>query len=333
LGVAASPLAGSVTVIIPAYKAAAFLDRAVASALAQTVAPLEIIIVDDASPDDTLAVANALALTSPLIRVLPMPINGGPSKARNAAIAAARGDWVAVLDADDAWKPGRIAALTALGAKQNADYVADNQILYDAGSSQEVRLGFRPRWATQPLTAEGLFLNDLNEVSEFGYGILKPFVRRSFLMAHGIWYEENDRYGEDFRYSANILLEGGKGVLTSEAYYIYTTRRGELSGKMSSLSQSSPRFDLLIEASDALAAKYASKIGPSLSAAIHKRRAQLWRVHLSNQARELRRKRRYAAYGVFVLTHPPLLGWLIRQVAVRVWRRIAPATSPIPSAP
>jgi succinoglycan biosynthesis protein ExoO len=324
LGIAATPQAGSVSVIIPAYKAAAFLERAVSSVLAQTMPPLEIIIVDDASPDDTLAAANRLAQASPPIRVLSMPINGGPSKARNAAIDAAAGEWVAVLDADDAWKPGRIAALTALGAEQAADYVADNQILYDAGSSQEVRLGFRPRWATQALTAEGLFLNDLNEVSEFGYGILKPFVRRSFLLAHGVRYEENDRYGEDFRYSADILLEGGKGVLTSEAYYVYTTRRGELSGKMSTLSQSMPRFDLLIAASDALAAKYAGKIGPGLAAAIAKRRAQLWRVHLSNQARELRLNRRYGAYGVFVLSHPPLLGWLVRQLLVRTWRRIAP---------
>lgn len=90
-----------VSVVMPAYQAAATIDRALQSVADQTLAPDEIIVVDDGSTDTT---ASKLARWSPMARVVRTP-NGGPARARNVGIARATGDLVAFVDADDTWSP------------------------------------------------------------------------------------------------------------------------------------------------------------------------------------------------------------------------------------
>jgi glycosyltransferase involved in cell wall biosynthesis len=94
----------NVSVIIPTYNYARFIGEAVDSALAQTRPPLEVIVVDDGSTDDTAAV---LAAYGDRIRVLRQK-NAGVAMARNAGIAAARGEYLAFLDSDDAWYPRKL---------------------------------------------------------------------------------------------------------------------------------------------------------------------------------------------------------------------------------
>ena len=97
-----------ISVIIPAYNAEKWLVRAVASCLAQTQPPLEVILVDDASTDKTLAVASALAAAHPEVRVLSQAANSGPAAARNRGVAKSHGELVAFLDADDEWHPTKL---------------------------------------------------------------------------------------------------------------------------------------------------------------------------------------------------------------------------------
>jgi glycosyltransferase involved in cell wall biosynthesis len=93
-----------VSVVIPTYNRADLLPRAIDSALAQTAPPVEIIIVDDGSTDDTPAVVMRYAERhAGRVRSLRIP-NGGVARARNAGIAAARSQWVALLDSDDEWR-------------------------------------------------------------------------------------------------------------------------------------------------------------------------------------------------------------------------------------
>lgn len=97
-----------ISVIIPAYNAEQWLGRAVLSCLTQTLPPSEVIIVDDASTDKTLAVAAALATAHPEVRVLRQAANSGPAAARNRGVAQSRGELVAFLDADDEWHPTKL---------------------------------------------------------------------------------------------------------------------------------------------------------------------------------------------------------------------------------
>ncbi|QDT39894.1 glycosyltransferase family 2 protein [Stratiformator vulcanicus] len=94
----------SVSVIIPCFNAAPFLGEAIRSALDQSLPPVEVIVVDDGSTDDSAEIAQSFG---PPVRVLRQE-NHGESVARNRGIDEAAGDWVALLDADDVWLPSKL---------------------------------------------------------------------------------------------------------------------------------------------------------------------------------------------------------------------------------
>lgn len=118
-----------VSIITPAYRAAAFIEATIASVRNQSFPDWELIIADDCSPDDTRAVVSANAAVDARIRLLELPRNGGPALARNAALEAASGRWIAFLDSDDLWLPDKLerqlhfhrssgAALTCTGFRR-----------------------------------------------------------------------------------------------------------------------------------------------------------------------------------------------------------------------
>ena len=105
------------TVIIPCYRCAATLTRAVESVLAGAPQDLQLLLVDDGSPDATPALCDELAARDPRITALHRP-NGGASAARNTGLEAAAGDWILFVDADDELLPGLWDALPpALAAR------------------------------------------------------------------------------------------------------------------------------------------------------------------------------------------------------------------------
>jgi glycosyltransferase involved in cell wall biosynthesis len=99
-------LVGRVSVIIPYYNRARFIDECLASVFAQTRPADEIIVVDDASE---AAQRRHLDRYLPLIRIVDQQHNGGVSSARNAGIRAASGDWIAFNDSDDTWAADKLA--------------------------------------------------------------------------------------------------------------------------------------------------------------------------------------------------------------------------------
>lgn len=105
------------SVVIPAYNAAATLPRAIESVLAQSWPAHEIIVVDDGSGDDTAAGISHFGTAVSLIR----QSNSGVSVARNAGAAAATGDWLAFLDADDYYTPDRL--------RLHAEWIAEDPTL------------------------------------------------------------------------------------------------------------------------------------------------------------------------------------------------------------
>lgn len=100
----------SVSVVIAAYNAATTIMDALESVHHQHYRPIEVIVIDDGSTDDTVAVIERSGLASTIIR----QANQGPSHARNAGIHRARGDWIAFLDADDVWHPAKLAEQIAV---------------------------------------------------------------------------------------------------------------------------------------------------------------------------------------------------------------------------
>jgi glycosyltransferase involved in cell wall biosynthesis len=102
-----------VSVITPVYNAAQWLPEMLASVRAQTLEDWEHLLVDDGSTDNSPALIRAAAMKDARIRLLRTPSNGGPSLARNVAMASATGRFLAFLDADDLWLPEKLARSVA----------------------------------------------------------------------------------------------------------------------------------------------------------------------------------------------------------------------------
>ena len=90
-----------ISVVVPAFNAAATLGHTLASILAQSHTELEVLVVDDGSTDDTAAIAARAALGDDRVVIVDYGSNRGRSFARNEGMARARGEWVAMVDADD----------------------------------------------------------------------------------------------------------------------------------------------------------------------------------------------------------------------------------------
>jgi hypothetical protein len=104
----------TVTVVIPCFNYGRFLRGAIASAVAQDGIDVEIVIVDDCSTDDSLAVARRLAEADPRITVIAQPENRGHVRTFNEGLAAATGDFIVRLDADDLLTPGSLTRAVTL---------------------------------------------------------------------------------------------------------------------------------------------------------------------------------------------------------------------------
>jgi glycosyltransferase involved in cell wall biosynthesis len=111
----------TVSVVIPAYNAADTIAAAIQSVSAQRHVDLECLIVDDGSTDGTLEVVRSAVADDPRYRVL-VQHNAGPAAARNTALRAATGEWVAFLDADDVWLPAKLEQQLGLAASADVVY-------------------------------------------------------------------------------------------------------------------------------------------------------------------------------------------------------------------
>lgn len=213
-----------VSVIIAAYQAGRTLPRAVASALAQDDVAVEVIIVDDASPDDTATVADKLAQVDPRVSVIRQAENGGPGAARNAGFGAAKGDWIAVLDADDTMAPDRLARMTAFGAEKGADAVYDNLALVRADNPEEVTGTFLDEGisATQWDLAHFVSHNQARP-GQPALGYLKPLITRQFIAKYNLRYAPDLRNGEDFHLMLDALVAGAALWYIPTPLYRYTT--------------------------------------------------------------------------------------------------------------
>jgi hypothetical protein len=209
----------TVSVIIPAYNSAPFIERAIRSALDQTHPIAELIVIDDASTDSTVEVVDKLRAADPRIKLLQLPTNGGPAQARNAGFALATSEWIAVLDADDAYLPGRLSHL--MSRRADADILADNLLSYDPKKD-----------AASPFPGPTEYSWEQVDLLKFAdarrkhqdFGLFHPLFRRSFLEQHGLRYPENVRHGEDFLLIFEALAKGARYWLTWRPGYLYTLR-------------------------------------------------------------------------------------------------------------
>lgn len=136
-----------VSIITPMYRSAATIAETVASVRAQSVGDWEQLLADDGSDDDTISVAQRAAQGDPRVRVLTLSRVGLPSVPRNAALARARSEWIAFLDADDQWEPEKLARQLALLERTGARWAFSNVRFFGSrGGAAPIGLYYPKRW-------------------------------------------------------------------------------------------------------------------------------------------------------------------------------------------
>jgi glycosyltransferase involved in cell wall biosynthesis len=127
-------VAPKISVVVPTFDRAGVLGRSLGSVLGQTLPPLEVVVVDDGSTDDTERVVQELG--SELVRYVRLPERSGAQAARNRGIEEANGDWIAFQDSDDEWLPDKLERQVELLAERDFDpwtVVHGTGVVHDAG--------------------------------------------------------------------------------------------------------------------------------------------------------------------------------------------------------
>jgi succinoglycan biosynthesis protein ExoU len=224
-------LPGSVAVIIAAYNAAAFIRRAIASALAQPEVQ-QVIVVDDASSDDTLRQAHDADDGTGRLLVVKSDKNGGPSIARNQALERCHTEWVCVLDADDFFLSGRIGKLLAVA--DDCDFIADDlwKVAEEDIDGPRTQLIGDMLSLPRRLTLAEFVVSNIPDASRprAELGFLKPLMRRAFLQQHGLHYREEMRLGEDYELYCRTLSLGAIWNLVPPCGYVAVVRQNSISG-------------------------------------------------------------------------------------------------------
>jgi succinoglycan biosynthesis protein ExoO len=259
-----------VSVLIAAHEAAAFVQRSIVSARRQSLACLEVIVVDDASGDGTFAAAQRAAAGDPRVRVLRLDANAGPGGARNAALAQAVGDWVAVLDADDAMAPDRLARLVAFAEREGCDIVADNLVVAPENDPEAPGQALLRSVPSGAITLARFIADNMLFEDAPCTGYLKPLFRRDFLRRYGLCYDVQTRIGEDYLLVAEALACGAVFKLMPETGYRYTRRQGSVSHRARPA-----HMERLLAADEAFRVRYAGSLTPTVEAALARRRRSI----------------------------------------------------------
>lgn len=220
----------TVCVIVAARNAAGTIARAIHSALRESHVA-EVIMVDDGSADRTAEACFAADDGTGRLRILRLADNRGPAFARNHAIAHSAAPLIAILDADDFFLEGRFNRLLD---SDDWDFVADNIVFVDghgAGRIEPVVPDFEaaPRFLDLPGFIDGNISRRGAARGEIGF--LKPVMRRAFLDAHRLRYDEKLRLGEDYDLYARALARGARYKIVHGCGYGAVVRADSLSGR------------------------------------------------------------------------------------------------------
>jgi glycosyltransferase involved in cell wall biosynthesis len=209
-----------ISVIVPAYNGETVLAAALQSVREQSYQNLEVLVVDDGSTDRTLEIARAAARLDARFQVFSQA-NTGVSGARNLAISHAKGDWLAFLDADDAWLPDKLRAQMALVAEDpQVNLLFSNYFLWDGQNNLGLRYLRPGKLPTGDVSAR-LIRSDL-------FGMSSVVVRRREVERVGA-FDPEATPAEDWDFWLRMLEEGLRARGTMEPLVRYRVWSGNAS--------------------------------------------------------------------------------------------------------
>ena len=209
-----------VSVIVPAYNAERHIAACLASLRAQTLADIEILCIDDGSTDATGALIGAQAALDPRVRALHQP-NAGVSAARNAGLDAARGEFVAFVDADDSLPAHALEALwqAAQSGSEPVDIVtSDHSVEREDGSREAV--------TCPPAAARAEILGALVRCDGRYNAVWGKLYRRAFCGAQALRFPVGMRIGEDVAFNLCAFARAARWAHLPEGLYVYRPHPG-----------------------------------------------------------------------------------------------------------
>lgn len=306
----------SVSVVIPAYKIADYIAETLDTVFAQTVAPLEVIVVNDGSPDEA-ELERALAPYLDRICYIRQE-NQGAGAARNRALREARGEFVAFLDGDDLWLPQYLEEQLQFLQAGGYDLVYSDALLF--GDSP---IAGKTYMETAPSQGSVTFLSLIRyECNVITSGVV---ARRRTLIEAGL-FEESLRNAQDFELWARLARRGARLGYQCKVLLRYRCRDGSLSGDaMNRLEREKRVFRFIADAYDLTPTERAE-----ISRAMRLQQAAL---DLAEGKLRLLGGRFDEARASFERAHSVLGGWKLRlamlvlPVAPRLVRRFAQQTT------
>lgn len=299
-----------VSVIIAAYNVERYITKAIDSALKQTFTDIEILVVDDGSSDST--VEKVHNFTDDRIRLYRNSKNFGPSFARNTAIREAQGSWIAILDADDWWKPERLEKMLAVAAAEKAEIVCDNMYLIEDSAEDPWTNYFESRRKVLGPITDISIITAAKMVS-WDFGILQPIINLAFLRQRAIAYKEHRLFAEDFVLFLDCLLAGAKMVVCPEPYYYYRCRQGSIT--QSELASTQEQYQLFTE----LIMNTPYNTCPDVLRALGKARQRLVSYVERARVTNLFKSGKTLEGMSIVFTHPQLVIDYLRDIKHRVF--------------
>lgn len=204
-----------ISVIVPVYKVEKYLERCIKSIINQTYSNLEIILIDDGSPDNCGIICDTYALMDTRIKVI-HKANGGLSSARNAALNIAKGDYISFVDSDDWIEHDMFESMIDVVRKYNVDMI---QCGYQTVNDKKI---------IKKYTNKQIFMNNNNEVLK-GYFVLNNI---SIILCNKLYKRElfdnvrmvEGKNHEDYMAIPEILVNTMSSVIIPDVFYNYYIR-------------------------------------------------------------------------------------------------------------
>lgn len=222
-----------ISVIIPVYKTEAYIEECVNSILAQANQGMEVILVDDGSPDDCPQICDEFVKIDSRVKVL-HKINGGLSSARNAGLAIAKGKYVTFIDSDDKIFPNSVAEILRWAKSAEADMCFLRAIkFYPDGMQHDlgediVRSQLKSQNREEAIT-------HLASRPKYPGSAWAKLYRREFLMNNELHFPYDRRYSEDLGFIRDCILCAKSFDALEIPYYQYRqNRQGSITNKITS---------------------------------------------------------------------------------------------------
>lgn len=207
---------GLISIIMAAYNAEHTIEQAVASVLNQTYTNFELLIIDDCSKDNTLSIAENFGQKDRRVKIIKNEKNSGVSYTRRHGLEQANGEWIAVLDSDDAWTADKLEKQIQLQKETGGDFLYTGSAFMDHdGNPIEWYLHAPQKIRFRQLLKQNLISNS------------SSLVRKEL---YSQYYVSDDRMHEDFAVWLGILKSGKCAYGVDEPLLIYRLSKNSKSG-------------------------------------------------------------------------------------------------------